>query len=49
MKSVGAAAFIFDKEGRVLMVKHTYGPLNWELPGNMFALPTVIGPRIWLE
>lgn len=34
MKNVGAAAFITDTEGRVLLVKHTYGRLNWELPGG---------------
>ena len=34
MKTVGAAAFIVDGEGRVLLVKHTYGHLNWELPGG---------------
>ena len=34
MKNVGAAAFITDDRGRVLLVKHTYGRLNWELPGD---------------
>lgn len=34
MKKVGAAAFIVDEAGRVLLVKHTYGRLNWELPGG---------------
>ena len=34
MKSVGAAAFIVNEAGRVLLVKHTYGHLNWELPGG---------------
>ena len=34
MKSIGAAAFIVDEAGRVLLVKHTYGRLNWELPGG---------------
>ena len=33
-KGIGAAAFILDDEGRVLLVKHTYGHLNWELPGG---------------
>ncbi len=33
-KGIGAAAFIVDEEGRVLLVKHTYGRLNWELPGG---------------
>ncbi len=31
---MGAAAAIFDGEGNVLLVHHTYGPLNWELPGG---------------
>jgi len=35
MQNVGAAAFIVDSEGRVLLVKHTYGRLNWELPGGI--------------
>jgi 8-oxo-dGTP diphosphatase len=30
----GAACVIFDSEGRVLLVHHTYGRLNWELPGG---------------
>ncbi len=24
-----------DESGRILLVRHTYGPLNWELPGGM--------------
>ena len=32
--SVGAACAIFDDRGWVLLVRHTYGPLNWELPGG---------------
>lgn len=31
---VGAAAVVFDERGRVLLVRHTYGRLNWELPGG---------------
>jgi 8-oxo-dGTP diphosphatase len=34
----GAATVIFDATGRVLLVRHTYGPRNWELPGGL-ALP----------
>ena len=33
--AVGAACAIFDADGRVLMVRHTYGRLNWELPGGL--------------
>jgi len=33
-KPIGAAAVIID-DGRVLLVKHTYGRLNWELPGGV--------------
>jgi 8-oxo-dGTP pyrophosphatase MutT (NUDIX family) len=31
---IGAACAIFDAEGRVLLVHHTYGRSNWELPGG---------------
>lgn len=30
--TLGAACAIFDRELRVLLVRHSYGPLNWELP-----------------
>jgi 8-oxo-dGTP diphosphatase len=33
-RRVGAAAVILDKRGYVLLVRHTYGRLNWELPGG---------------
>jgi len=33
-KKIGAAAVIVDGEGRVLLVKQTYGHLNWDLPGG---------------
>ena len=33
-KALGAAAVILDTAGQVLLVKHTYGMLNWELPGG---------------
>jgi 8-oxo-dGTP diphosphatase len=33
--AVGAAGAIFDGAGRVLLVHHTYGRLNWELPGGL--------------
>lgn len=36
--AVGAACAIFDDRGRILLVRHTYGRLNWELPGGM-AIP----------
>lgn len=32
--AMGAACVIFDGDGRVLLVHHTYGRLNWELPGG---------------
>jgi len=32
---MGAAVVILDERGRVLLVKHTYGRLNWELPGGI--------------
>jgi ADP-ribose pyrophosphatase YjhB (NUDIX family) len=33
--AVGAACAIFDGHGRILLVHHTYGRLNWELPGGL--------------
>ena len=33
-KCLGAAAILLNDEGHVLLVKHSYGPLNWELPGG---------------
>ena len=32
---VGVAAGVVDPAGRILLVRHTYGALNWELPGGM--------------
>jgi len=32
--AMGAACAIFDGDGRILLVHHTYGRLNWELPGG---------------
>jgi 8-oxo-dGTP diphosphatase len=32
--AMGGACAIFDADGRVLLVRHTYGRLNWELPGG---------------
>jgi 8-oxo-dGTP diphosphatase len=37
--NIGAASAIFDERGRVLLVKHTYGHFNWEIPGGI-ALPS---------
>jgi 8-oxo-dGTP diphosphatase len=34
LKRLGAAAVILDEAGHVLMVRHTYGRLNWEIPGG---------------
>jgi|LGOV01.1.fsa_nt_gb 8-oxo-dGTP pyrophosphatase MutT (NUDIX family) len=33
-KRLGAAAVILNNQGWVLLVKHSYGRLNWELPGG---------------
>ncbi|HEV2124035.1 MAG TPA: NUDIX hydrolase [Chloroflexota bacterium] len=35
IKPLGAAAVILDERGYVLLVKHSYGKLNWELPGGL--------------
>jgi 8-oxo-dGTP pyrophosphatase MutT (NUDIX family) len=32
--AMGGACAVFDDKGRVLLVRHTYGRLNWELPGG---------------
>jgi 8-oxo-dGTP pyrophosphatase MutT (NUDIX family) len=37
LKKLGAAAVILNAAGEVLLVKHTYGRLNWELPGGHAA------------
>lgn len=34
-RRAGAAAVITDDRGRVLLVRHTYGELNWEIPGGL--------------
>ena len=34
MALMGAAAVIFNTAGEVLLVKHTYGKCNWEIPGG---------------
>jgi 8-oxo-dGTP diphosphatase len=31
---LGAAGVIFDSQSRVLLVRHSYGRRNWELPGG---------------
>lgn len=33
-KFLGSAAVILDGQGRILLVKHSYGKLNWEIPGG---------------
>jgi ADP-ribose pyrophosphatase YjhB (NUDIX family) len=33
--ATGAACAVFDQSGRVLLVRHTYGRKNWELPGGV--------------
>lgn len=32
--ALGAACAVFDDRGRVLLVRHSYGVRNWELPGG---------------
>ena len=34
-KLIGAAAVILDTGRRILLVKHSYGKCNWELPGGL--------------
>jgi 8-oxo-dGTP pyrophosphatase MutT (NUDIX family) len=34
MGIMGAAAVILNQNGHVLLVKHTYGKCNWEIPGG---------------
>lgn len=34
-KRLGAAAVIEKDQNCVLLVKHNYGKINWELPGGM--------------
>ena len=34
-RRVGSAVVVLDDRGRVLLVRHTYGRLNWELPGGV--------------
>src|SRR5438132_6059393 len=33
-----AGAVILDEQERVLLVKHSYGPRNWEIPGGAAEL-----------
>lgn len=34
-RMMGAAAVILGEDNRVLLVHHTYGRLNWEVPGGV--------------
>lgn len=34
MKQISAGAVIFNDQGEVLLVHHTYGVKNWEIPGG---------------
>ena len=44
-KLISATAVIRDRAGRVLLVKHSYGRYNWELPGGSIERgePVVVG------
>jgi ADP-ribose pyrophosphatase YjhB (NUDIX family) len=33
-KDIGAAGIVFNTQGHVLLVKQSYGKINWELPGG---------------
>jgi 8-oxo-dGTP diphosphatase len=33
-RRVGVAAVVVNDAGQILLVRHTYGHLNWELPGG---------------
>lgn len=33
-KLMGSASVMTDSEGRILLVKHSYGKCNWDLPGG---------------
>ena len=33
-RRIGAAAVVLGQGGDVLLVRHAYGPLNWEVPGG---------------
>ena len=35
MRRIGAAAVIRDEDGRVLLVRHSYGERNWQIPGGV--------------
>lgn len=35
VRRLGAAVVILDQLDRVLLVRHTYGRLNWEIPGGV--------------
>lgn len=37
-KRLGAAVIILNEQGHVLLVKQSYGRLNWELPGGAAEL-----------
>lgn len=45
--NIGAASAIFDGRGRILLVKHTYGHFNWEIPGGIClpAEPPSVGAQ----
>jgi 8-oxo-dGTP diphosphatase len=38
MLTVGVFASIFDRSGRILLVRHSYGPRLWSTPGGRAVL-----------
>lgn len=52
-KQVSVTALIRDDQGRVLLVKQTYGHLNWELPGGKVeakeSLVDAVVREVWEE
>jgi 8-oxo-dGTP diphosphatase len=45
----GVAAVIFDRDGRVLLVRHSYGRRGWELPGGGRQAKESVGQAVVRE